>query len=519
MDPRQRILLEVAWEALEHAGLAPRSLAGSRTGVFVGVSSSEYAHLTTADPDRVEGWTATGAASSIAANRLSYALDLRGPSLAVDTACSSSLVSAHLATRSLRAGETDLAPAGGVNLLLSPVITRAFDEAGGTSPDGRCKAFSASADGMVRSEGCGLVVLKRLQDALRDGDEVLAVVRGSAVNSDGRSNGLVAPSLPAQRDVLREAYADARVEPARVGYVEAHGTGTALGDPFEATALSGVLCAGRPRWRPLVIGSAKTNLGHLEAAAGITGFIKAVLALRHQLVPDSLHFDAPSPHIDFAALKLRVAAATTSWPGTTGRPLAGVSAFGFGGTNAHVVLEAASERASVPQHAPGPGRAAPQQAASAGPAGPDARGVRHHVLTDAPHAADLAAWLERGSASADVDDVAHTPARRGTRRRARLVVTARDRAELATALRAVGRGEHHPAVATGEGPAAEAAPVWVFSGYQPAWPDVRRRWPANRSSRQPSRRSGRASRRSPVSPCAPPSRASSPRAAPGRSCR
>nr|APD72068.1 type I polyketide synthase 3 [Streptomyces sp.] len=450
MDPQQRILLEVAWEALEHAGLAPRSLAGSRTGVFVGVSSSEYAHLTTADPGRVEGWTATGAAPSITANRLSYVLDLRGPSLAVDTACSSSLVSVHLATRSLRTGETDLALAGGVNLLLSPVITRAFDEAGGTSPDGRCKAFSASADGMVRAEGCGVVVLKRLQDALRDGDEVLAVVRGSAVNSDGRSNGLVAPSVQAQRDVLREAYADARVEPGRVGYVEAHGTGTALGDPIEATALSGVLCAGRPRWRPLVIGSAKTNVGHLEAAAGITGFIKAVLVLRHRLVPASLHFDAPSPHIDFDALGLRVPTATTSWPGSTEAPLAGVSAFGFGGTNAHVVLEAAPER----------------------PAGPGTGTVRHHLLADAAHAADLAVWLDRADAS--VDDVAHTLARRGTRRRTRLVVTARDRDGLGAALRAAGRGEPHPAVVTGEGDAAGAAPVWVFSGYQPVWPDVRR---------------------------------------------
>ncbi len=314
MDPQQRILLEVSWEALEHAGIAPRSLRGSRTGVFVGISAAEYAHLTTADLSRIDAWTATGAATSIAAGRVAYLLDLHGPSMTVDTACSSSLLAVHLAVSSLRSGESDLAVAGGANLMVSPVITMTFDAGGGTSPDGRCRAFDAKASGMVRGEGCGMVVLKRLADARRDGDRVLAVIAGTAVNSDGRSNGLVAPSASAQRDLLHAAYAAAGVSPDRVDYVEAHGTGTPLGDPIEARALGAILGAGRPAGRPLLIGSVKTNIGHLEAAAGVAGLIKAVLALGRRQIPPSLHFDEPSPHIPLAELGLSVVSQPTAWP-------------------------------------------------------------------------------------------------------------------------------------------------------------------------------------------------------------
>ncbi|MCZ4103100.1 beta-ketoacyl synthase N-terminal-like domain-containing protein [Streptomyces sp. H39-C1] len=336
MDPQQRLLLEVARESLDHAAIPAPGLAGTRTGVFVGISGNEYAQLTTADLDAVDAWTPPGVALSIAANRLSYALDLRGPSLALDTACSSSLVAVQHAVRSLVSGETDTALAGGVNLLLSPALTLAFQRAGALAPDGRCKTFDAAADGMVRGEGCAVVVLKRLADAERDGNRVLAVIRSTAVNSDGRSNGLLAPNPEAQRALLEQAHAGAGSE---LDYVEAHGTGTALGDPIEAHALGAVLGQGREPDQPLLIGSAKTNVGHLEAAAGITGLVKTVLALHHDELPPHLNFGTPNPLIDFDALGLRVVDSPEPWPRYSGRATAGVSAFGFGGTNAHVVLE------------------------------------------------------------------------------------------------------------------------------------------------------------------------------------
>ncbi|MEU8571417.1 beta-ketoacyl synthase N-terminal-like domain-containing protein, partial [Streptomyces pathocidini] len=360
MDPQQRLLLEVACEALDNAGLAAAALRSSATGVFVGLSSLEYGLLTAADPARATEWTGTGAAGSIAANRISYALDLRGPSITVDTACSSSLVALHQACHGLRAGECDTALAAGVNLLLSPMVTAGFDQVGVLAADGRCKAFDAAADGIARGEGCGVVVLKRLADALRDGDPVRAVVRGTAVNSDGRSAGLVAPNPVAQQALLRAALRDAGVAGADVDYVEAHGTGTLLGDPIEAGALGAVLGEQRPAERPLLIGSVKSNLGHLEGAAGITGVIKTVLALQHRTLPRSLHFREPNPHIDFDGSRLRVVGRTEPWPGDGGRPaLAGVSAFGFGGTNAHAVLEE-----FVPEDAAGHGAVRPPAAAN-----------------------------------------------------------------------------------------------------------------------------------------------------------
>ncbi|WP_460366152.1 beta-ketoacyl synthase N-terminal-like domain-containing protein, partial [Actinocorallia lasiicapitis] len=340
MDPQQRLVLEVAWEALEHAGLAPARLRGSRTGVFMGVSAPEYAGLTASDLTRLEAFTATGAALSIVANRLSYLLDLRGPSMIVDTACSSSLVSTHLAVRSLRSGDSDVALAGGVNVILSPTITMTFDAAGGTAKDGHCKPFDASADGMVRAEGCGVLVLKRLSDARRDGDRVLAVITGTGVNSDGRSNGLVAPNSDAQKALLRDVYS--AVGSREVDYLEAHGTGTFLGDPIEARAIGEVL--GRDRETPLLLGSVKSNLGHMEAAAGAAGLIKTVLSLVYKTLPASIHYSEPNPHIDFDGMNLSVVAETRPWPEHEGRPArAGVSGFGFGGTNAHIVLESAEE--------------------------------------------------------------------------------------------------------------------------------------------------------------------------------
>ncbi|MFD3573313.1 alpha/beta fold hydrolase [Streptomyces sp. NPDC058644] len=455
MDPQQRMLLEVAREAVDHAALPAPSLAGTRTGVFVGISGNEYAHLTTADPESVGAWTPPGAALSIAANRLSYLLDLRGPSMAVDTACSSSLVAVHHAVRSLGAGESDMALAAGVNLLLSPAVTLGFQRAGALAADGRCKAFDATADGMVRGEGCGVVVLKRLADAERDGDRVLAVIESTAVNSDGRSNGLTAPSAEAQRTLLEQCHGTG---PATVDYVEAHGTGTALGDPIEASALSAALGAGRGRAadQPLLIGSVKTNIGHLEAAAGIAGLIKTVLALHHDEIPPHLHFTAPGPHADLDALGLRVVTGPEPWPRYSGTARAGVSAFGFGGTNAHVVL--AEHR--VPRGA---------RPAATGPVITLLDGVTEDRVR--AYAGELAQWLTGpDSRAVRPADLARTLAGRVGRGRHRAAVVARGREELTTALARLAGREPDGRVLVGA-PALGGGPgaVWVFSGYGSQW--------------------------------------------------
>lgn len=458
MDPQQRLLLEVTRESLDHAAIPAPGLAGTSTGVFIGISGNEYAQLTTADLDAVDAWTPPGAALSIAANRLSYALDLRGPSLAVDTACSSSLVAVHHAVRSLVSGESDTALAGGVNLLLSPALTLAFQRAGALAPDGRCKTFDAAADGMVRGEGCAVVVLKRLADAERDGNRVLAVIRSTAVNSDGRSNGLLAPNPEAQRALLEQAHAGDGTE---LDYVEAHGTGTALGDPIEAHALGAVLGRGREPDQPLLIGSAKTNVGHLEAAAGITGLVKTVLALHHDELPPHRNFADPNPLIDFDALGLRVVDSSEPWPRYSGRATAGVSAFGFGGTNAHVVLE---------EHRPAPRRT------------PPAGGAPSITVLDAlsaarlrEDAAGLSRWLTSPAArGAAIEDVARTLHGRTGRGRYRAAVVAGSREDAAEAFACLADGRPHPAVVTG-GPAAETArPVWVFSGYGSQWAGMAR---------------------------------------------
>jgi 8-amino-7-oxononanoate synthase len=337
IDPQQRLILEVAWEALEDAGQIPQQLSGSKTGVFIGISSHDYSSLVTSD----DPYALTGNVNCIAANRISYVFNFRGPSLAVDTACSSSLVAVHLACQSLWNGESMLALAGGVQVILSADLSVSFSKAGLMAPDGRCKPFDAKANGYVRSEGAGVVLLKPLSQAQKDGDPIYSVILGTAVNQDGRSNGLSAPNPEAQEAVVREAYDRAGVSPGQVQYVEAHGTGTKLGDPMELKALGAVLSDGRVEGDRCAVGSVKANLGHSETAAGITGFIKVALALKHQQIPASLHFQDPNPYIDFDGLQLRVQQTLEPWPYRQGAAIAGINSFGFGGTNAHVVLQEA----------------------------------------------------------------------------------------------------------------------------------------------------------------------------------
>ncbi|HSK76188.1 MAG TPA: type I polyketide synthase, partial [Thermoanaerobaculia bacterium] len=337
MDPQQRMMLEMVWEALEDAGIPPRSLAGSRTGVFVGSISRDYGELHRMRGAAVTSHTGPGTSMSIISNRVSYALGLRGPSLTIDTACSSSLVAVHEAVKSLREGESTLAFAGGINLILLPELTVELTKFGGLAGDGRCKAFDARANGFARGEGGGVVVLKTLSRAIADGDRIYCLIRGGAVNNDGASNGLTAPNPQAQVEVLADAYARAGVDPGRVHYIEAHGTGTQLGDPIEARALSQVLCADRDPARPLIVGSAKTNIAHQEGAAGIAGLLKLALAIHHRAIPPSLHFETPNPDIPFEELRLQVATSLMPWPSDE-PAVGGVSSFGWGGTNCHVVL-------------------------------------------------------------------------------------------------------------------------------------------------------------------------------------
>ena len=350
IDPQHRLFLEVAWQALEDAGCLAEAVRGARAGVYVGITTDDYAQLQLEARAGADIYTGTGVTKSAAAGRLSYLLGLNGPSMAVDTACSSSLVATHLACSSLRAEQADIAIAGGVNVLLSPNGTIQLSRLRAMAADGRCKTFDAAADGFVRAEGCGVVVLKRLADALADGDRIHALIRGSAVNHGGGSSGLTVPSGPAQEAVINAALASAGVAAAQIGYVEAHGSGTSLGDPIEVDAIGNTLGAAEGRTTPVILGSVKTNLGHLEAAAGVAGLIKAALVLAHQEIPPHLHLRAVNPHIDLARNRACIATEARPWPDELPRCFAGVSAFGLTGTNAHVVLEAAPP---APQPEPG----------------------------------------------------------------------------------------------------------------------------------------------------------------------
>jgi acyl transferase domain-containing protein/NADPH:quinone reductase-like Zn-dependent oxidoreductase/NAD(P)-dependent dehydrogenase (short-subunit alcohol dehydrogenase family)/acyl carrier protein len=350
MDPQQRLLLEVSWEALEDAGQAPDTLTHSSTGVFIGVAKNDYMLLQIKqnDPRVYDAYYASGSAHSIMSGRLSYVMGLQGPSITIDTACSSSLVAVHLACQSLRQGECDMALAGGVNVTLSPENTIALSMASMLSAAGRCKTFDASADGFVQGEGCGVIVLRRLSDAVVDGNRIIALICGTAVNQDGPSSGLTAPNGPSQVAVIRQALKNADLNPLQVGYVEAHGTATSLGDPIEVQALGEALCKGRGKDKRLIIGSVKTNVGHLEAAAGIAGLIKVVLALQHKEIPPHLHFTNPNPFVPWADLPIAVATKRLPWLPIEGSRIAGVSSFGFSGTNAHIVLQEAPERQTEP---------------------------------------------------------------------------------------------------------------------------------------------------------------------------
>lgn len=452
MDPQQRLLLEVAFHALEDAGLPLPGEEGSPTGVFLGLHShsGDYALLQLARPEAIDVYTGTGTALGVAANRLSYFFGFRGPSIVVDTACSSSLVAVHLACRSLRSGECDAALAGGANVMLTPESTIAVSRMRMLAADGRCKTFDARADGFVRGEGVGLVVLKRLADALRDGDRVRAVIRGSAVNQDGRTNGLTAPSGLAQREVVRRALEEAGASPAQVGYVETHGTGTDLGDPIEVEALVDVLGDRSPE-NPCLLGAVKTNIGHLEGAAGIAGLIKAVLALEHELVPPNLHLRELSPHISFGEAPFVVPTEAFPWASSERERVAGVSSFGWGGTNAHVVLA----------------EAPPAPSAATAPAG----GAQLLPLSarDPEALRELAGayreLLER--TGEPLAEICATAALRRSHHEHRLTVAGRTLEQLAGRLELHLAGERAAGVACGR--AAEESPriVFVFPGHGP----------------------------------------------------
>ncbi|MFG2681643.1 aminotransferase class I/II-fold pyridoxal phosphate-dependent enzyme [Streptomyces sp. NPDC048392] len=446
MDPQQRLLLEVAWQAFEDAGIAPSSLAGSDTGVFVGVSGHDYADLQMPYPDVVDMYSATGNAQSVAAGRLSYFFDLNGPSLAVDTACSSSLAAVHTALRSLRDGECRVALAGGVNLMLTPGLSVALARGGMLGPGGRCRTFDDAADGYVRGEGAGLVCLKPLSDALADGDRVHAVLTGSALGHGGRANGLTAPRATAQRSVMAGALARAGTEPGQIHYVEAHGTGTALGDPIEWEALAGLYGRGRPADAPCLVGSVKTGIGHLEAAAGIAGLIKAVLVVRQREVPPLLHLTTPNRHLDWTGSGLAVPTSRRALP-AEGTVRAGVSSFGFGGTNAHVIVESP------------PGR--PATAESGGPGTVHALSLSAHTET----ALATLAGEYRTHLAAHPEVPLAALCRSANTGRSRLphraVLTAGTRDELDLALDALIRREPALDVARG-GPADGTAPTVAF---------------------------------------------------------
>ncbi|MDC9003393.1 type I polyketide synthase [Mycobacterium marinum] len=457
MDPQQRMLLEVTWEALEHAGIPTESLAGTRTAVMMGVYFNEYQSMLASSRENVDAYTGTGNSHSITAGRISYLLGLRGPAAAIDTACSSSLSAIHLACQSLRLRETDLALAGGVSATLRPETQIAISAWGLLSPEGRCATFDAAADGFVRGEGAGVVVLKRLTDALRDQDQILAVVRGSAVNQDGRSNGITAPNTAAQCDVIADALRSADVAPESVHYVETHGTGTQLGDPieFEALAATYGLIKGQDG-DSCALGAVKTNIGHLEAASGVAGFIKAVLAVQHGQIPPNLHFSQWNPAIDAASTRLFVPLDNIAWPSDSGPRRAAVSSFGLGGTNAHAIVE------QGPELSPAGRRGADDEVTTLVVAGKTPARV-------AATAGMLADWMEGPGAEVALADVAHTLNHHRSRQARFGTVVARERAQAVAGLRALAANQHAPGVVNPADAPPEPGTVFVYSGRGSQW--------------------------------------------------
>ncbi|MER5886569.1 amino acid adenylation domain-containing protein [Streptomyces sp. NPDC001941] len=459
MDPQQRLVLEASWEALERAGIRPDGLTGSRTGVYVGAMRADY-ETGHAPLEVLDGYQGTGISGSVVSGRISYALGLQGPALTIDTACSSSLVALHSAIAALRSGECDLALAGGVTVMSSPAMFVESSRLGAMAPDGRCKSFSARADGAIWSEGVGMLVLKRLSAAQRDGDRVLAVVRGSAVNQDGRSQGLTAPNGPAQQRVIREALAAARLDPADIDAIDAHGTGTPLGDPIEAGALAEVFGPGRDPGLPVRLGSSKSNIGHTQAAAGVASVMKMVLALQHESLPSTLHVDEPSPHIAWGDSGLALLREAAPWKRGERVRRAGVSSFGISGTNAHVIIEEAP-------------REEPTAEAGAAPEGVDSPAYPlllsgHGTQALRAQAERWADWLERHGRSAAWRDVVRTAAGHRARLESRASVLAEGPAEAAEALRALAEGRPHQGVVTGTAQ-DRGKPVFVFPGQGSQW--------------------------------------------------
>ncbi|MGY5070901.1 non-ribosomal peptide synthetase/type I polyketide synthase [Streptomyces griseus] len=462
MDPQQRKLLEVAWEALEDGGQRPADLAGGNVAVYVGAFTLDYKILQFADLGftSLAAHTATGTMMTMVSNRISYCFDFRGPSLSIDTACSSSLVAVHLACQALNNGESDLALAGGTLLHMAPQYTVAETKGGFLSPEGRSRTFDAAADGYVRAEGVGLVALKRLDDAVRDGDRIHAVIAGSGVNQDGHTNGITVPNADAQVDLIRRVCAEAGITPGDLQYMEAHGTSTPVGDPIEANALARALAIGRAPGARAYVGSVKTNIGHTESAAGIAGLIKTVLSIQHRTVPPHINLENLNPAIDPATLPYEIPTRPTAWPAHEGPARAGVNSFGFGGTNAHVVLEEAPPPPPKTGAAPPAGR--PWSILPLSARNPDAlvelaAGIRGELAGD------------NGPAVA-LDDLGHTLAHRRQHLPERLSVVYSTRASLDEALAAHGRGEPHPRVVHGRArESADRRLVWVFTGMGPQW--------------------------------------------------